>query len=328
MDYHFEKISHEDIIFSIRDPKGKDASGEMARLPLVAYSESQLNVVCDLKNGPYSKRTGITGLPRRGRLYTPLDEKGNRIVIPDEGLILTGKLAEILRVKKGDEIRIRPLIAQRREVNAAVVGISHTFLGLSVYCGKGFLSHLLGEELVANTYFTDTFRDKPLHDLMVALKKRPAVIGLNERRRTLDQMRETMGKFMGSFFVIMIIFAGIIAFGALLNTAMVSLSERQREVGALRVIGYTTSEVWRIFAGEGLILNSVGIFLGVWLGVGLSFLISIGYNTELYRFPVVIYPSRVGLTIVIMLIFLALAQAVVYRMIHNLAWLDSLKVKE
>ena len=67
-----------------------------------------------------------------------------------------------------------------------------------------------------------------------------------------------MGEFMGSFFAITVIFAGIIAFGSLLNTALVSLSEREREVGTFRVLGYTSAQVTRIFSGESFLLNGVG----------------------------------------------------------------------
>jgi putative ABC transport system permease protein len=328
MDYHFEKISHEDVTVNIREPKGIKATREMAKLPSVDYCEPQLSVVCDLKHGPRSKRTAVTGLAPHSKLYTPLNKAGNPIIPPEQGLTLTNKLAQILGVKVGDTIKLKPLIAKRKQTEAQVVEIIDTYLGLSAYCDRRYLSNLLGEELAANTYLIDIFTMASADDFMGEVKKRPAVIGVNERARTLGQMRETMGEFMGSFFAIMIVFAGVIAFGSLLNTAMVSLSEREREVGALRVIGYTSGEVWKIFSGEGFVLNALGIFLGIWLGVGLSYLISIGYNTELYRFPVVIYTSRIMLSVFIMLIFLALAQGVIYRMIRNLRWLDSLKIKE
>ncbi len=328
MDYHFKNVAHEDITITVRTPKGEASANEVSGLPLVGYTEKQLAVICDLSNGNYNKRTAVTGLETSGKLYTPIDRSGAQLVVPEEGLVLSNKLAEILNSQVGDQVKLRPLIAERKETRAPVVAIIDTYLGVSAYCNIRYLSSLLGELEVANTYLIDSTALSGFSGLMADVKKRPSVIGVTEREKTLAKMRETMGNFMGSFFAIMIIFAGIIAFGGLLNTAMVSLSERQREVGTLRVIGYTSGQVWGLFSGEGFLLNGVGIIMGLGLGVGFSFLISSSFDTEIFRFPVVIYPSRVFLTIGLMLIFLILAQSVIYRMIRKLPWLEALKVKE
>lgn len=328
MDYHFKNVAHEDITLTVRNPKGESSAMEVSDLPLVGYSEKQLAVICDLTNGNYNKRTAVTGLDTYGKLYTPVDRAGRQLVIPKEGLALSNKLAEILNVQVGDQVTLRPLIAARKETRAPVVSIIDTFLGISAYCDIRYLSSLLGEQEVTNTYLIDSFALSGFDPLMAEVKKRRAVIGVTERQKSLAKMRETIGHFMASFFAIMIIFAGIIAFGGLLNTAMVSLSERQREVGTLRVIGYTSKQVWGVFSGEGFLLNGIGILVGLGLGVGFSHMISSWFDTEIFRFPVVIYPSRVILTIVLMLIFLILAQSVIYGMIRKLPWLEALKVKE
>jgi putative ABC transport system permease protein len=133
---------------------------------------------------------------------------------------------------------------------------------------------------------------------------------------------------MMSFLVVMALFAGIIAFGSIVNTALVSLSERQREVGTLRVLGYTPTQVTRIFSGESFLLNAVGVGVGLILGVGLAYLLALAYDTELYRFPVVVYPSRVVAVAVAMGILVGFAQGMIYLVVRGLDWLDVLKVKE
>ena len=115
---------------------------------------------------------------------------------------------------------------------------------------------------------------------------------------------------------------------SVLNAALVSLSERQREVGTFRVLGYSPGQISRIFSGESLLLNATGIVLGLFAGIGLIQLISKAYSTELYRFPVVIYPSRLVITAVLMVLIVGLAQSIVFRMIKSLDWLEVLKIKE
>lgn len=328
MNYHFKKVSHYDLNISLRDPQGIPALSEVLDLPGVSFAEPQLDVLCDLKNGPYEKHTAVSALPPNHMLFTPLNRSGDKLVVPDEGIILTQKLAEILHVRVGDKIRLRPLIARRTEVEAPVMGIVHTFLGLSAYCSLHYLSGLLGEYQVAGTFLVKEYPGTLERPLMQQIGMRPAVISVTERLRALKQMEDTMGQFIGAMFGITVLFAGVIAFGSLLNTALVSLSEREREVGTLRVLGYTSAQVAKIFAWESVVLNAAGTVLGLGLGVGLAHLISQAFDTELYRFPAVILPSRLLMSVGAMALFVIVGQLIVYRMIRSLPWLDVLKVKE
>jgi len=328
MTYEFERVSHQDVTVSLRDPRGRRALPELGALPSVAETEPQLSVVCDLSNGPRRKRVGVTGLPRGNRLHTPLDAAGRPIVTPEEGLVLARKLAEILGVGRGDKLRLRPLIGRRQEVEAPVVGVVDSFLGLSAYADIGYLSRLVGEAWSANVLLTTSFAGSPQSPFLTALKQRPWVVGMGERTRSLTQLDETFGKMMGTSIFVLVLFAGLVAFGSVLNAALVSLNEREREVGTLRVLGYTPGQISRIFSGESYVLNGVGILLGVVAGIGFSHLMSMAYDTELYRFPTVIYAWRLVLAAVLMFIFVSVAQLIVYRLIRKLPWLEVLKVQE
>lgn len=328
INYHYARTTHEDLAIDLRDPKGRRSLSEASGLPAVSLCESQLSVICDLRNGPYRKRIGVTGLPVKSTLYTPLDDAGRQVIVPDQGLILTRKLAEILDVRVGDRIILRPLIAERRTVETEVVGLMESFLGLSAYCHQAYLSSLLGERWVENRLLFDTFPGSHTGTLMKELKRRPSVTGVGERQRSLEQMKRTMDEFMGTFLWVTVLFSGIIAFGSIFNTALVSLSERQREVGTFRVLGYTSGQVSRVFSGESFVLNGLGILVGLGLGVWFTHLLSAAYDTELYRFPPVIHAYRLIEVAVIMSLFVSVAQVIIYRMIKKLDWLGVLSVKE
>jgi len=328
MDYEFDNVSHQDVTISLREPEDRGGPSELGALPTVSRTEAHLSVACDLTNGPYRERVGVVGLPRGNRLYTPLDSNGRPVAIPDQGLILSEKLAALLDVEPGDHVRLRPLIAERREVNAAVAGTVETFFGLGAYADISYLSRLLGEEWAANVLLSSSFPGSRNAPFLAALKERPTVVGISERTRALTQMHETFGETMGTFLVFEVLFAGLIAFGSVLNGALVSLSERQREVGLLRVLGYSTRQVAAIFSGESCLLNAVGILLGLGGGIGLAHLISLAYNTELYRFPAIVYPSRLLMCALLMLAFASVAQIIIYRMIQRLEWLEVVKTRE
>jgi putative ABC transport system permease protein len=55
------------------------------------------------------------------------------------------------------------------------------------------------------------------------------------------------------------------------NSLSVSVTERRHEIGILLALGATRDQVWRLFAGEAIVLGTVGSALGVPLGVGLAY---------------------------------------------------------
>jgi putative ABC transport system permease protein len=243
-------------------------------------------------------------------------------------LVLSKKLAEILHVSPGDSLRLRALTGQRLTREVPVMATVDTYLGLSAYADIHYLNRLIGESWSSNALLAASYQQTPTTGFLKELTRRPTVVGIGERTRSLTQLDETFGKSMGTMISIMVFFAGLIAFGSVLNAALVSLSEREREVGTLRVIGYSPAQVWMIFFGESYLLNGLGILLGSAGGVGLAYALAAAYSTELYRFPAVIYFSRILLSAVLMTLFIGIAQLIVYRLIRGFAWLSVLAIKE
>lgn len=327
VDFSFRRTAHQDLTVSLLEGHSARAAREVQLLG-TGQVEGQLLLTCDLSNGAARKRVGVTGMVPGSHLQTPLDEHGNPVRIPPTGLLLARKLAEMLRVRPGDTVRLRPLIGKRQEVEVPVSGVVDTYLGLSAYASRDYLSNLIGEEEAVNALLVSTHHQSPSSWLLHQLQRRPGVLGVEQRAVSLKQIRETLDKSITTSLVLLIGFSGSLAFGSVLNTALVSLGERQREVGTLRVLGYTNWEVWRVFAAESYALNGLGILLGLPAGVGFAHMISIAYNTELFRLPVVVSPAALALAAVLMFFFVSLAQLVTLRLITRLAWLDVFKVRD
>ena len=69
------------------------------------------------------------------------------------------------------------------------------------------------------------------------------------------------------------------------------------------------------------------VVLVVAFGV-LGLVLSMAYNTELYRFPVIVPPSRLLQGAAVMLVFIGIAQILIFRMIHKFDWLEVLRTRE
>src|SRR5439155_192881 len=109
IDFQFQRIQRSDVDLGFKEERGRDALDEALRLPGVDHAEGVLDVACTFVNGPHVRKSGITGLTAGARLTTPRDAAGRTLQVPSSGLMLTRKLADILRLERGDLVEIQPI---------------------------------------------------------------------------------------------------------------------------------------------------------------------------------------------------------------------------
>jgi putative ABC transport system permease protein len=327
VDYQFEKVSHSDVDIGLRDERSRRARYEVQQLPGVDYAEPVLGLVCDIRHGRRARRMAISGLDPGHRLTTPRRADGGPIVIPPDGFVLSAKLAQILDARVGDRLTVQPARGRREAHEVRVASIVDTFLGLECYADIRYLGNLVGETVALNSVQTTV--DPSRRDaLFRAVKKLPNAQGLSVRQDRRANIEGTLVKSMGATMGVLIVFAGMLAFGSLLNNALVEISDQIRDIATFRVLGYRPREIAAIFFRQSMLVFAVGLTLAIPLGYGFNAAIVRAYDTELYRLPVVFKPLSVLGAALAAGAFVLLAQLVVYRQIRRLDWLEGVKVKE
>ncbi|HEY0715524.1 MAG TPA: ABC transporter permease [Polyangia bacterium] len=123
-------------------------------------------------------------------------------------------------------------------------------------------------------------------------------------------------------------FAVIIAFGVVYNTARIALAERGRELATLRVIGFTRAEVSRILFGEIVALAVPAVPLGLVSGYWLSGALVSALNGERMHFPLVIAVPTYAFATVVFLVAATASALIVRRRLDRLDLLAVLKARE
>jgi len=329
IEFQFEKVQRSDIDLSFKDEQGRDAVREVARLPGVDYAEPLLDVPCTFSNGPYNRRGVITGLIPDARLTIPRDQTGRRVRVPAVGLVVNRTLADLLQVRVGDSLTVRPHKGLREVRSAPIASITDGYLGMSVYADLDYLNRLVREEYTVSGVQLAIDRDAGnKRALYRELKRLPAVQAVNERADTIHNLVDTIIKTQRIFIVVLIGFAGVIYFGSILNSSLIGLAERQREVATFQVLGYTPWHIGGMFLRESMVLNTVGSLLGLPLGYALTHAMAAAYATELFRIPVVSTPAVWIGTMVLSVVFGLAAHCFVQRAIGKLNWREALNVKE
>jgi len=326
--FQFQLVTRSDIDLRFKDELGRGALLEAARLPGVDRAEPQFDVACTFIHGPVRRRGAISGLSPGARLTRPRDLQGDPIRIPENGLAMSRKMARLLGVRAGDELTVLPTRGLREPLQVRVAELSDSYIGLAVYADIRYLSRIVGEEFAINGVQLATNHDEGARDqLYKELKQLPAVQAVNARANVIKNL-EFIVETQRIFIVFVVMFAGIIFFSSLLNSSLISLAERRREVATLRVLGYTPWQVGGLFLRESLVVNSLGTLLGMPLGYFLAWCLSRMYDTEMFRFPLVSPPRVWWGAVVMAALFATAAHGFVQRAIIKLDWLDASKTKE
>lgn len=329
LDFQFRHLLRSDMDLSFKDERSDDALLEAARLPGVDKAEPYLAVACTFRKGPRAKKASITGLLREAQLTVPRDRRARRVRIPAAGLAMSRTLAEILGVKPGDTVTIEPIKGLRIARTVPVCEIADSYYGLTVYADIHYLSRLVYEESALSGVQLALDRD-PVHlaALYRELKRLPALEGVAARADVVAGIEETVLKHQWVVIDVMILFAGVVFFGSIVNASLVSLAERQREVATLRVLGYGTWQIGSLLLRESMIVTVLGTVIGMPLGYLLTLATIWSYNSEMFRVPIITTPGTWVWTLAMAVMFGLTAHGFVQRSIHRTAWLDALKAQE
>ncbi len=327
MEFQFRKAQRQDLTVTFVEPATASVLYEMSHLDGVLDSETTRSVATRISFQNRSRRIGIIGLEPNPQLYRLLNKQERVVRVPEHGLMLNTKLAELLSASQGDLVTIEVLEDKRPTVTMEVTALVEEYAGLNAYMNKSQLHKVLKESSVASGAFlrVDANRiDEVFHELEV----RPGVAGVTIKDAVLQSFRETVAEnilVMRSFFVF---FAAVIAIGVVYNTARISLSERSRDLATMRVVGFTRQEVSLVLLGEISLLTLAALPVGCLLGFGLAAALTSGLDTDNYRIPLVVHRNTYVLASGVVIVATVLSALVVQRRINELDLVAVLKTRE
>ncbi len=327
LEVQYEVADRADVTLTFVEPRSSQAMEDVIHLPGVMNAEPYRTVVARMGFGHKSHRGVITGVATGASLKRMIDENILPIAIPSEGIVLSGKLAEILGVYRGDIITLEVLEGRRPTIEVRVVELVKEYIGANAFMNLPALNKLMGEASVISgaTLITNGDEDSELY---ASVKNIPAISSITMRSVLVKSVRETITQSIVETFIINIVFAALIAFGVVYNTARISLSERARELGSMRVLGFTEREVAIVLLGELLLLVAIAIPIGIWLGMQMGYGLANSMDTELFRFPVIFSDRTLGATILIILFATSISCYVVWQHIVKLDIVKVLKTRE
>jgi putative ABC transport system permease protein len=317
----------QDATVSFVEPRSSTAEFAVRHLPGVLDVEATRSAPVRLRSGSGSRTLAITGLPPSPRLNRIVDRRGEAVPVPEEGLVMSRLLGDILGVGAGDRLQVEVLEGRRPVRIVTVTALVDDSMGLQAYMNIDALRRLLREGGVLSGAAM-TVDPAEIGRFYAEVKVVPAIAGVALRETTLRNFRETMGETMNLMIFFFVLFAGVIAFGVVYNSARVSLSERSRELASLRVLGFTRAEISLVLLGELALLTMLALPVGALIGYALGELVLAGINNELYRMTFTARPATAAASFLTVIAASLISGLIVRRRLDRLDLIGVLKTRE
>jgi len=323
----FGMSQREDLSLSFTDPTAYRARFDLAALPGIQRVEVFRAVPVRLKSGHLEYRTSIRGLESGGELQRLLDADLRPVALPAEGLLLTDHLGKLLGVKAGDRLTVEVLDGARPRREVVVAGLVKEYLGVSAYMDLAALNAFLSEGPTISGAWLGV-DGAQLAGLFERFKGIPRVAGVAERVQEIRAFNRVMDETMLFFTYVATVFAVVIAFGVIYNSARIALTERGRELASLRVLGFTRGEIAYILLGELAVLTLAAIPLGLVAGRWMCHYIASTMQNDLFRVPVVLAPQTYAFAVTVVLVSALLSGLAVRSRLDKLDLVAVLKTPE
>jgi putative ABC transport system permease protein len=317
----------EDLIAIYTEPTSQKSLYSLQSLKGVTHVEGFRTVPAKLQFEHRSYRTAVNGINPEGSLMRVLDTELKPIYVPPDGVILTDYLAELLRIQPGDLLTIEVLEGNRPIVQVPVVGTAKQYLGLNAYMQRDTLNRLL-KEGHALTGALLTVDKRYQRDVYAELKGMPRIAGVVEQEAAIDAFWDNIAKTILFFAFISTLLGASISFGVVYNSMRIALSERNRELASLRVLGFERGEVAYILLGELGLLTLVAIPLGMLIGYGLCGYLAFQFDSDLYRVPLVLGLKVYALAALTVIVSALVSGWMIWRNLAHLDMVAVLKTKE
>jgi putative ABC transport system permease protein len=327
IDEQFSVTMRQDATLTFAEPRSGRAVYDVMHLPGVLDVEPARSVPARLRASTRSRTLAITGVASEPRLVRVIDRSRGPVAVPPDGLVLSKVLAEILGASVGDTVRVEVLEGRRPVREVRVAATVDDALGLQAYMRLDALHRMLREGDVVSGASLTIDEAQRVH-FYAAVKAMPAIAGVAMRDEALQNFRETMAEHMDLSIFINVLFAAIIAFGVVYNSARVSLSERSRELASLRVLGFTRAEISLILLGEIAIVTILALPLGVGIGYLFGRLIMAEFTNEVYRLSFVIVPATIAWAWLTVIAATVVSALLVRRRLDHLDLIAVLKTPE
>ena len=255
-----------------------------------------------------------------------VDESGQPMALPEDGAVITKNAEQVMGFSLGDELHLQD--STLAEGTAPVSGIAMSYLGNTLYMTESAYEAAFGAPCEQNGVLAHLSGGA---DEQIAFSE-----GLTEDGRYLSVVstQKLVNDFSSAFTLIntvvyvVIVLAAALSFTVVFTLSNTNISERERELATIKVLGFRRPEVHRYINKETLILTGIGIVCGMPLGYFLARSLTWILRMPSLYFDVVVDPLTYVISAVLAFVFTLLVNLITDRSLDRIDMVGALKSAE
>lgn len=260
----------------------------------------------------------LTVYPRESPLIHLKDVDGNPIRLPDDGISITRKLAQTLKVRAGDTIELKR--TNKGYVRVPVKQIIYLGTGQGMYMTDTYYESI--GEIFNPTAILVKWENEPDWSFL----KGDYVKEYVDRTEQIADIQSTT-RVVYIAAIMLIIMGGILAFVVLYNSSILNFSERIRDLTTLKVLGFYQKEILSLVLTDNILSVLMGFAFGIPVGKVLAEIVAGGLNEQLDLIGNLSF-GIVALSAIITGIFALFINSIVAEKMKGIDMLESLKSVE
>ena len=281
VDKQYDEINHNDALIALDGKLNSDELNELtnseelefnvyAKIDQVEIENKRLSFIIPDDTNEFKKALSLIDVKTK-----------EEISLKEDSVVITEKLAKYFNKKVGDTIRI--LESDNLTYEFKISGINENYIGDYVYMTKDTYKKNIGDYKINAQYLR--FKDINREDEIISnIKNKNLHILSIVSIANAKQQTEILFKSLNVIVYVLVLFSGALSFVVFYSLAYINLSERQREIATLKVLGFYNNEVDGYIMKEEFIITILGILIGLISGTIYSYSLidSIEINTMQY----------------------------------------------
>ena len=258
--------------------------------------------------------------------FITLNSKVNEnFTFPEDGVIISEKMADLLNVKIGDFIKLRN--SNNELVVLPVSEIVENYTLHYVYMNKETYEKYFEKELEYNMIMTNLNEETSHEDFAEKWIDSGLVSTINFTEDNI-LVFDNMVKGLNLIIVLIIGASCMLAFIVLYNLTTINIAERIREISTLKVLGFYDKEVSSYVYRETLFLTIIGILIGLGAGIFLHmYVINVAETDNILFLHSIKWYSYI-FSFLIIIFFTILVQIITNQKLKKINMVESLKSVE
>ena len=256
------------------------------------------------------KKTQVLSVYDKTPLITPTDKNRHEMTLPDDGIAISQKTAELFGLKVGDKIELH-LYGNETWINSTVKAIygDPSVQGITI-------SPNYAKQINISFKPTEVVTEK---NITKDINGVGAINDHEDLTNSWDKLTQTANLLI----IILVIFAVLLAVVVLYSLGLLGFTEVERDMATLKVLGFQLSDLRKLFITQYLGVSIVGFLIGI--PTGYYVLESIRSNTDKLYYPTNYSLTTIAISFVITIIVSAIVNLLLANKLKNIDMVEALK---